>query len=53
MVYTYKLIEAKLPKSGSVSAWFIDWVGAGFGALFAGLDGEGAKSPSHLDYEGK
>jgi hypothetical protein len=29
LIYTYKLIEGKLPDSGGATALFIDWIGVG------------------------
>ena len=31
LVYTYKLIEGKIPKTGGATALFIDWIGVGGG----------------------
>jgi hypothetical protein len=42
LVYNYKLIEGKMPKSGGESALFIDWVGVGVGPGFHGV-GVGAR----------
>ena len=38
LVYSYKLIEGKVPKAGGAAALFIDWVavGGGFGPRFYG-----------------
>jgi hypothetical protein len=41
LVYTYKVIEGAMPKSGGATALFIDWIGAGGGAG-AGFHGVGA-----------
>jgi hypothetical protein len=41
MVYTYKLIEGTMPKTGGATALFIDWVGAG-GGVGVGFHGVGA-----------
>jgi hypothetical protein len=41
LVYKYKLIEGKMPKSGGAAALFIDWIGAGGGAG-PGFHGVGA-----------
>lgn len=40
LVYNYKLIEGKMPKSGGESALFIDWVGVG-GGVGPGFHGVG------------
>ena len=40
LVYNYKLIEGKMPKSGDESALFIDWVGVG-GGVGPGFHGVG------------
>lgn len=39
-IYTYKLIEGKLPASGGATALFIDWIGAG-GGVGRGFHGVG------------
>src|SRR5207245_1887708 len=31
LIYTYKLIEGRMPKSSGATALFIDWIGAGGG----------------------
>jgi len=41
LVYNYRLIEGKMPKSGGESSLFIDWVGVG-GDVGAGFHGVGA-----------
>jgi len=41
MIYTYKLIEGTMPKSGGATALFIDWIGAG-GGVGVGFHGAGA-----------
>lgn len=41
MVYTYKLIEGTMPKSGGATALFIDWIGVG-GGVGPGFHGVGA-----------
>ena len=41
MVYTYKLIEGTMPKTGGATALFIDWVGVG-GGVGPGFHGVGA-----------
>lgn len=41
LVYNYKLIEGKIPKSGKAVALFIDWIGAG-GGVGVGFHGVGA-----------
>lgn len=41
LIYKYKLIEGKMPKSGGTPALFIDWIGAG-GGVGAGFHGVGA-----------
>ncbi len=40
LVYNYRLIEGKMPKSGGESALFIDWVGVG-GGVGPGFHGVG------------
>ena len=40
LVYNYKLIDGKMPKSGGESALFIDWVGVG-GGVGPGFHGVG------------
>ena len=40
LIYTYKLIEGKLPASGGATALFIDWIGAG-GGVGRGFHGVG------------
>jgi hypothetical protein len=44
LVYSYKLIEGTMPKSGGATALFIDWIGAG-GGVGAGFHGIGAGAP--------
>lgn len=41
LVYRYKLLEGKMPKSGGATALFIDWIGPG-GGVGAGFHGVGA-----------
>jgi hypothetical protein len=41
LVYSYKLIEGKIPDAGGATALFIDWIGPGGGAG-AGFHGAGA-----------
>jgi hypothetical protein len=41
LIYKYKLIEGKMPKSGGEAALFIDWIGAG-GGVGPGFHGVGA-----------
>ncbi len=41
LVYTYKVIEGTMPKTGGATALFIDWIGAG-GGVGAGFHGVGA-----------
>lgn len=41
IVYNYKVIEGKMPKTGGQSALFIDWIGAG-GGVGPGFYGVGA-----------
>jgi len=40
MVYTYKLIEGTMPKTGGATALFIDWIGVG-GGVGVGYHGVG------------
>ncbi len=40
LVYTYKLIDGKLPASGGATALFIDWIGVG-GGVGPGFHGVG------------
>ena len=40
LVYSYKLIEGTMPKSGGASALFIDWIGVG-GGVGPGFHGIG------------
>jgi len=40
MVYRYKLIEGKMPKTGGATAVFIDWIGVG-GGVGPGFHGVG------------
>jgi len=40
LVYSYKLVEGKMPSSGGVSALFIDWIGPG-GGVGVGFHGVG------------
>ena len=40
LVYTYKIIEGKMPASGGATSLFIDWVGAG-GGVGPGFHGVG------------
>ena len=40
LVYTYKLIEGKVPTAGGATALFIDWIGVG-GGLGRGFHGVG------------
>ena len=49
LVYTYKIIEGKMPASGGATALFIDWigVGGGVGRGFHGV-GVGARGPGRL-----
>lgn len=41
LVYNYKVIEGKMPKSGGQTALFIDWIGVG-GGVGPGFHGVGA-----------
>jgi len=41
LVYTYKLLEGTMPKSGGATALFIDWIGPG-GGVGVGFHGVGA-----------
>lgn len=41
LIYSYKLIEGTLPKSGGVTSLFIDWIGVG-GGVGPGFYGVGA-----------
>src|SRR2546430_8975923 len=41
LVYSYKLIEGTMPKTGGATALFIDWIGAG-GGVGVGFHGAGA-----------
>jgi hypothetical protein len=49
LVYTYKLIEGTMPKSGGATALFIDWIGigGGVGPGFHGV-GVGRRGPGVL-----
>jgi len=40
LIYSYKLIDGKLPASGGQTALFIDWIGPG-GGVGAGYHGVG------------
>lgn len=40
LVYRYKLLEGKMPKSGGATSLFIDWIGPG-GGVGAGFHGVG------------
>jgi hypothetical protein len=40
LVYSYKLIEGKMPKAGGATALFIDWIGVG-GGVGPGFHGVG------------
>jgi hypothetical protein len=40
LVYTYKLIEGTMPKSGGATSLFIDWIGVG-GGVGVGYHGVG------------
>jgi hypothetical protein len=40
LVYSYKLIEGTMPKSGGVTALFVDWIGVG-GGVGPGFHGVG------------
>ncbi|WP_300319166.1 hypothetical protein [Accumulibacter sp.] len=40
LVYSYKLIEGKMPKAGGATALFIDWIGPG-GGVGVGFHGVG------------
>ena len=40
LIYTYKLIEGKLPAGGAATALFIDWIGVG-GGIGRGFHGVG------------
>ncbi len=41
LIYSYKVIEGKLPAAGGATSLFIDWIGAG-GGVGAGFHGVGA-----------
>jgi hypothetical protein len=41
LVYSYKLIEGKVPASGGATSLFIDWIGPG-GGVGPGFHGVGA-----------
>jgi hypothetical protein len=49
LVYTYKLIDGKMPKSGGATSLFIDWIGigGGVGRGFHGV-GVGLRGPGVL-----
>ena len=49
LIYSYKLIEGKLPAAGGATSLFIDWIGAGggVGRGFHGV-GAGARGPGRL-----
>jgi hypothetical protein len=49
LVYSYKLIEGQMPKSGGATALFIDWIGigGGVGRGFHGV-GVGLRGPGVL-----
>jgi len=40
LVYTYKLIDGTMPKSGGATSLFIDWIGVG-GGVGRGFHGVG------------
>ena len=40
MVYRYRLIEGKVPRTGGATALFIDWIGVG-GGVGPGFHGVG------------
>ena len=40
LVYTYKLIEGQMPKTGAAPSLFIDWIGVG-GGVGPGFHGVG------------
>jgi hypothetical protein len=49
LVYTYKIIDGKMPANGGATSLFIDWigVGGGVGRGFHGV-GAGARGPGRL-----
>jgi hypothetical protein len=49
LVYTYKIIDGKMPANGGATSLFIDWIGAGggVGRGFHGV-GAGARGPGRL-----
>jgi len=49
LIYSYKIIDGKMPPSGGATALFIDWigVGGGVGRGFHGV-GAGARGPGRL-----